>query len=291
MSTFLCPSTTNKTTGYHPMLRRLVTSLPAYIPHSVLLQTVACATACSLSIAGHSSRAHAMMQDSTRFHVEVTGNGAGGNSSFFVVGGSLTFQHLEDSAAYEFMSTVRGGYGVRDDRVIAKNYGLAFNLDARPQSRVSPFAFSSFEHDYIRRLDLMAKFGIGAKLIVMDSTDLKRKIKKDKMSISAAALFEYERQTINTDSVAHQEGILRLSLRAKKDIDVKSVVTLGTTWFWQPKFKEWNDYLVDGTVRLTCPIASGLSAIVDYRLIFDSEHPPDIRGSDHRYRLGIRGEF
>ena len=180
---------------------------------------------------------------------------------------------------------------MRDDRVIAKNYGLAFNLDARPQSRVSPFAFSSFEHDYIRRLDLMAKFGIGAKLIVMDSTDLKRKIKKNKMSISAAVLFEYERQTINTDIVAHQEGILRLSVRAKKDIDVKSVVTLGTTWFWQPKFNEWNDYLVDGTVRLTCPIASGLSAIAYYRFIFDAEHPPDIRGSDHRYRLGIRGEF
>lgn len=270
---------------------RLTTSLPAYIPHPLLFRTVACATAYFLSIAGHSSRAHAMMQDSTRFQVEVTGNGAGGNSSFFVVSGSLTFQNLKDRTAYEFMSTVRGGYGVRDDSVIAKDYGLAISLDAMPQSKVSPFAFSSFEHDYVRRLDLRARFGSGAKLVVMDGTGLKRNIKKDKMSISAAVLFEYERLIINTDSVADQEGILRLSLRAKKDIDVKSVVTLGTTWFWQPKFNEWKDYLVDGAVRLECPIASGLSAIVDYRFIFDAEHPPGIRGSDHRYRLGIKGAF
>ena len=290
MSTFPCPHILNHATGDRPMLRRLTPSLRFCIPHSLLLQIVVCIAVCFLSIAGHSSRAHAMKQDSTRFQVEVTGNGAGGNSSFFVVSGSLTFQNLADTA-YEFMSTVRAGYGVRDDSVIAKDYGLMINFDARPQSKVSPFAFSSFEHDYVRRLDLRTRFGIGAKLVVMDGADVKRKITKDKMSISAAALFEYERQIINTDSVAHQEGILRLSLRAKKDIDVKSVVTLGTTWFWQPKFKEWNDYLVDGTVRLTCPIASGLSAILDYRLIFDSKHPPDIRGSDHRYRLGIRGDF
>ena len=214
---------------------------------------------------------------------------ASGNESFVTFAGSFAFRNIANRDCYEFEATIGGRYGESADNVIANEITFAAGLDAMPTSALSPFAFSTFERNPIRKLNLRAAWGIGAKKVVWRDAD------RGNASVSLAALFESKRNRHDMDTMDSLTSTWRASLRAKANKTIKAGPTVATTWFFQPSIdglrRARSDYLVDGSFSIAMPLNAILSATLTYEYSFDKNPPTGTKRGDHHLLFGVNARF
>lgn len=259
-------------------------------PGILLRHAIRCAVISCAVTAVHVPHAAAEARDTTLL-VAISGSAATGNSPYYILDGRITVQNSANTDYYEFVLSGQGRYGKRGDDVIAASSAIRLSLDAMPNAAFSPFAFSTVARDRVRKLDLRTTWGIGAKRTVWDHEGGNKVSVSDKMSVSVAALFEFEKQESEMTSTTVPTGTWRWSLRLKEDLRIASLFSLATVWFWQPRFHDVRDYLLDGNLEISLPLGGVLSTTLTYHYAFDSHPAPHVRNSDHRYLFGINARF
>lgn len=220
--------------------------------------------------------------DTNLVEFEVSGNAVSGVSSLAIVNGRLSFERL-DTVYYELEASVHGSYGASNDQLIAKNWGARVSFDTTPRRTLSLFSFVDIEQNPVRKLTLRTRMGTGAKWVLMRKSDMA------KTSFSTALLAAYENHEIDGDDP--QSTTLRMSFRLKTDMAVAPKFNVSATWFFQPRIDSWDDYLVDGFVRLEQELTEILSLNFTLQYLHDSDPPPEVQNYERRFLFGVSGKF
>ena len=220
--------------------------------------------------------------DTNVVEFEVSGNAVSGVSSLVIVNGRVTFERL-DSVYYELEASIHGSYGASNGELIAKDWGARASFDTTPQAALSLFSFADIEQNPVRKLTLRTRMGTGAKWILMRKSDMA------KTSFSTALLAAYEKHQI--DGEDPQSTTWRMSFRLKTDMAVAPKINVSATWFLQPRIDSWDDYLVDGFVRLSQELTERLSLNFTFKYLNDSDPPAEVQNSERRFMFGVSGKF
>ena len=230
------------------------------------------------------SPAHAQdAPDLWRSQLELGFNGSSGNSSFGILrtGGSLSRIETE---VYEFEISALVGYGKSEDRVIADDIRSTIKLDWKPTSDFSPFAFVSASRDRIRKLDLKANGGVGAKW-----TFYRGARDGNKASFSLAGILDYEDFKLPAGSTeAETERTPRWSARFKFDHAFTSGASFGHVTFWQPKIDGFGDYIIEMSNSISTRLTSSLSLAIQHELLHDEVPPPGAEPRDQKFSVVLR---
>ena len=230
------------------------------------------------------SPAHAQdAPDTWRSQLELGYNGSSGNSSFGILrtGGSLTRIRPE---VYEFEISALVRYGKSEDRVIADEIRSTIKLDWRPTSDFSPFSYVSVGRDRIRKLDLRASGGVGAKW-----TFFRGARDGSKASFSLASILDYEDFLLDAGSTeAETQTTLRWSARFKFDHAFASGATFQHVTFWQPQINGFGDYVVEMSNSVSTRLTSSLSLAIQHEYLHDEIPPPGAKPNDQKFSVVIR---
>ena len=234
------------------------------------------------------SPAHAQdAPDLWRSQLEFGYYGSSGNSSFGILrtGGSIT--RLETDV-YEFEVSALVRYGKSDDRVIEDAIRSTVKVDWKPESDFSPFVYVLVSRDRIRKLDLKANSGIGAKWTFFRSAENPG----NKASLSLAGVIDYEDFRLEAGSTEEEtQRTLRWSGRFKFDHAFASGARFRHITFWQPRISGFGDYIVEMTNSVSTRLTSSLSLAIEQEYLHDEIPPPGAEPDDNKFSVVLRVSF
>lgn len=217
-------------------------------------------------------------------------------SGFISAGGSLSSGNINKadvkatgglSVADSTLEFVMGGkYTYSESEHKTKNNGIELNskIDFMPYRKWSPLIAFEYLHNaykgYNFRLDLVAgaKYNICSKPKVYD------------YSISLAGLYDVVDYT--DDKKTLDDNAFRLSLRPKIKQKLGNLFLIEKL-FYQPKFVDFNDYLIKNETELECKITSIFYLSVIYEFDYRSTLPPikenqTYEHSDHSLEVALK---
>lgn len=214
------------------------------------------------------------------FELDVGLTSSGGNEDLTVLTTSTELTRIT-AELFELELTGRFRYGRSDDETVARNIRSSLKVDLYPDHRVSPFLFTSVEHDPFRRLDFRNNSGGGVKYTFVHRDDAE-------LSLSVASLYSYENfdQSVESplDEIQHNA---RWSGRLRGSRDLSDAVAIQHTTFYQPIWDQADDYLLDSETALRVRVVSGLALRVSFIYQRDSSPPPDVEKDDRVVTLGV----
>ncbi len=213
--------------------------------------------------------------------VEFGLTGASGNSSYSVTRAGFSAKRVKTGRfELDFRTVVR--YGRNEEKVIADDAKASIKFDWHPQDMFSPFVFADVARDNLRRLDLQAAGGIGAKWAFLQRPT-------GDMSLSAAGIFDYQNFALPEGSTeADSEALWRWSIRFKGEKTFGNGAKFTNVVFFQPVVDDINDYVVEVTNSLSTTIVGDLSLAVEHMYMRDSAPPPGTGRDDQRYSVVFR---
>ena len=224
--------------------------------------------------------------DVWRSRLELGFNGASGNSSFAILrsGASLSRVLTE---VYEFEISALVRYGRSEDQVIADDMRATIKLDLKPASDFSPFTYLSASRDRIRKLDLKANGGVGAKW-----TFFRGARDGNKASFSLAGILDHEDFRLEDGSTAEEtQTALRWSARFKFDHAFSSGASVQHITFWQPQISGFGDYVVEMSNSVSTRLTSKLSLAIQHEYLHDEIPPPGAEPNDQKFSVVLRVSF
>ncbi|MCH7533178.1 MAG: DUF481 domain-containing protein [Gemmatimonadetes bacterium] len=218
-----------------------------------------------------------------RSQLEFGFNGSSGNSSFGILrtGGSLTRIQTD---VYEFEISALVRYGKSEDRVIADDRRSTIKFDWKPVSDFSPFTYVTASRDRIRKLDLKATGGVGAKWTFFRGAQA-----RSKASFSLAGILDYEDFRLEAGSTEEEtQTKLRWSARFKFDHAFASGATFQHVTFWQPQINGFGDYVVEMSNSVSTRLTSTLSLAIQHEYLHDEIPPPGAEPNDQKFSVVLR---
>jgi hypothetical protein len=232
------------------------------------------------------ARAQAAVPPPPRWSVggELGLNAARGNSSYTMLTTGLRVTHL-NRGQFELDWAGALAYGESDGNVIARRMTTTLKGDFHPAATWSPFVFGSVERDRIRRIDLLANAGLGAKYAFFRN-------KAGAASLSAAGV--YARKDILSGAATTPEPAqrtIRLSLRPKVAQKYANGFSFEQTTFWQPDVENTADYTIDASTRLGYSPTKTTTLFTQYTYRVDSRPPAGIKREDQLMVAGVKLQF
>lgn len=208
-----------------------------------------------------------------------------GNERLTLLSSEVKLTHLLQDA-YSFELMLRGRYGRSEGEEVAKNYRLSLDFAKGRANRLSPFLFTSAEHDPFRRLDLRANGGAGARFRFYEADG-------GEASVSGALLYSYEdRSGVSLNSaVAQFERDGRWSWRIQGQQEVGEGMRLEHTTFYQPIWNEGDDYLLEVTSKARALIGSRMAVTFTHSFERDSTPLPEVEKNDSLFKVGVTFEI
>lgn len=235
-----------------------------------------------LALAPPAATAQESESELWRSTVEFGFQGASGNTSFSILTASGALNRLQQDL-FELELSGRVRWGRNGDEVIANDQRATLKGDWKPDADWSPFLYATARRDVIRNLARSIEGGGGVKWTFF------RRESGTKASLSSAAIMDAERYILEPGSTApERRSVTRLSTRLKLDFAFGSGATLQHVTFWQPRFSDFGDYLVDATTTLTSPLTSSLSLAVEHSYVHDALPPPGAVRDDQRLSVVLR---
>ena len=217
--------------------------------------------------------------DRWRAAVDLGFNAATGNTRLAVLSTTLRIEHLQtETLELEWAATYR--YGESRGDVVARSASTSLNLDIRPASPVSPFAFAIVERDPFRRLDVRSNTGSGVKYTLYSR-------QRDEASISVAALYSHEAFT--SDQPTRRDA--RWSVRGKVAQRLGGAARIESTAFYKPVWDHGGDYNIQLLNKLSSKITERLAMTFSHEYLLDSTPPDGVAREDQRFQAGATLEF
>ena len=221
--------------------------------------------------------------DTWRSQLELGYNGSSGNSSFGILRTGWSLTRIE-AEVYEFEISALVRYGKTEDRVIADEIRSTVKLDWNLASDFSPFSYVSVGRDRIRKLDLRANGGVGAKW-----TFFRGARDGSKASFSLASILDYEDFRLDAGSTeAETQTTLRWSAHFKFDHAFESGATFRHIMFWQPQVNRFGDYVVEMSNSVSTRLTSSLSLAIQHEYLHDEVPPPGAEPNDQKFSVVLR---
>lgn len=222
--------------------------------------------------------------DRWKMGVDLLFTGTSGNESLVMLSSGARITHLVRKE-FELEAAVQGRYGHNRGTPVARNVKGSLKFDLHPEARWSPFVFLQAERDPLRKLDVRAGGGAGAKYTVARS-------KTAELSFSGGALLNYEElRTADAPGVDRLRHDARASWRARAKRELPSGFRFEQNTSFQPLLEDGSDYLLEarttGRARVTRTVAVTLSHTYQR----DSTPPPEVHPDDHRVEMGVTVEF
>ena len=222
--------------------------------------------------------------DRWRVDLEMGLNGASGNSSFSILrtGAKVT---LLDNNALEFVTSGLVRYGKNDEKVIADDAKASMKLDLWPKDTWSPFFFTDWSRDKIRKLDTRISGGAGGKWAFWSGP-------RGRASVSGALLFDYQNFQVppgSTQAASERHG--RWSVLTKLQRRLSDGATFEHVMTFQPVVSRASDYVLDITHSVTTQLMGSLSLSVEHEYLRDSVPPPGAGPDDQKFSVLLKMSF
>jgi hypothetical protein len=223
---------------------------------------------------------------------ELGGNAARGNSSYTTLTSGLRFTH-RNKKEFELDWASTFTYGESSETVIARRTVTTLKADNHPDATWSPFIFTTFESDRIRRMNFASNTGVGAKWrLYRDSGG--------GASISIAAIHSYKSlvqlapvaSTVGAPTFNEpQRSTARISIRPKFARRSAAGVSFEQTTFWQPVYNIVGNYDLESTSRLGFATSKIGTVFFQHTYRADSRPPIGIKRDDQQMIAGIKLQF
>ena len=107
--------------------------------------------------------------------------------------------------------------------------------------------------------------------------------------MSLAAVLDHENYRLEPGSTAEEViNVGRWSWRAKFDHEFSSGAKFQQITFWQPRFSDFGDYIVDVSTSLSSQLLSNLSLVITHSYIHEEVPPPGAFRDDQRLGVVLR---
>ncbi len=221
--------------------------------------------------------------DPWRSQLELGFNGSSGNSSFGILRTGASLSRIQ-TAVYEFEISALVRYGKSEDRVIADDMRSTIKLDWKPDSDFSPFTYVTASRDRIRKLDLKANGGVGARWTFFRGDQA-----GSLASFSLAGILDYEDFRLEAGSTEEEtQSKLRWSVRIKFDHAFASGASFQHSTFWQPQINGFRDYVVEMSNSVSTRLTSKLSLAIQHEYLHDEVPPPGAEPNDQKFSVVLR---
>jgi hypothetical protein len=224
--------------------------------------------------------------DSWRGYVTIGLDASGGNTQLTIFRGGFGLTFLRtDQAEFDISASAR--YGENQNAVIEREFRASVKFDFQPQADWTPFIYSNFFRDPIRRrLDVRLATGGGGKYTYGRWTG-------GKASLSLAGVWTLDQFTTVDDQPSEKDrNEARFSWRSKVDHAFPGGrASFQQISFYQPVWNEWGDYIFIAQTSLRAQIVGSLSMQVAHEFIHDETPVSGVGQDDWKLNVSFRYDW
>lgn len=196
--------------------------------------------ACSLVL----QSAFAQYSDSVHHRLQFSSTG---NLNRTVDGQSYLFNNAVNfgirKKKLEFNSSNGWVYGTNIDKLSNNDFNSTLDFNFYQTPRFYYWGLGAYTTSYSLNINNRVQGGLGVAYEFFDSEDIR-------LNISEGALFEYGEVQVPDSSIRYYH-IVRNSLRLKFMYRMNDRFKVNAAGFWQPSFKDFNDYLLNGDLSIS----------------------------------------
>lgn len=223
--------------------------------------------------------------DSSRwdFEFDFGFSGAVGNSDLVVVTSGFNIEHHRQDYEFAWSGSLR--YGEGEDGVIARAMKGSLSFALAPESRWSPFIYTTVERDVFRRVAVRTNAGAGVNYSLIDDPQAAA-------SVSATLLHDHKNFADPSGATAlATETNARWSFRAESRHSLGGGADVDNTTWVKAVPGAPGDYDLDSTTKVSVPLSDHVGLKVTYTLKRDSTPPPDVGKNDQLLQVGVTVGF
>lgn len=166
-------------------------------------------------------------------------------------------------------------YSETDKKRNNEEYSSGIQFDYKPYNKLTPFILFTTYRNQFKKYDLRLSGLAGAKWVIYKNLDSLKKIQSE-YSISVAFVYDHEKYTAQfdtegTDITPANKQKLRLSVRPKIKQRITENIYLQNTTFYQPNFKNFDDYFIDSETSITTKLHKRVDLGLSYEFHYISK--------------------